>query len=511
MKKRNKVIVGVLCLFLISGMIVNSIDVRSSTVSEYDISNPRVEDDLTTWDCVYFGNYWQNDTNEDGVADENDEKEPIKWRVLSVDGNDAFLLADKSLDFQQYNETGDDVIWETCTLRTWLNEEFFNESFSKNEQNTIKTTQVTDEGNTVYEIPSGNNTNDKIYLPSLTEVTNSIYGFNNTINNEKTRMATATKYVIKQRMNDTTGSSEFPEDKESAWGLRTHNKYRSNGIINGESVPYTLGLIVRAYGRIAINSPNMTTAAYYFDIRPCLHIDLSSNTWSYAGTVNSDGEVNEPTSELPTPTVEPTSTTKPTEDVVATEDPTTTPTPEKTPEVAATATPMLESTEYPTIESTATTTIEPTPWTTVTSTSTEEPSSPSPVLTNPTPTQATTQNYSNNTVTTSTTQQKIINNTQQKATVTKPSKPKISSVKNNKKKTVTITWKKVSGAVGYQIQYATNDAFSRKSKTTSKTKISIKKLKTKKTYSFRIRAYKLNGKTKVYGKWSNVKRIKIKK
>ena len=105
-----------------------------------------------------------------------------------------------------------------------------------------------------------------------------------------------------------------------------------------------------------------------------------------------------------------------------------------------------------------------------------------------------------------------ITNTQPKTTpVTAPSKPTKLSVKNNKKKTVTLTWKKVKGAKGYQVQYAYNEPFSKKTKTTTKTKLVVKSLKKKKTYSFRVRAYKLDGKKKVYGKWSTVKKVKIKK
>ena len=77
-----------------------------------NIQKPQTSDDgITTWDCVYFGSYWQNDTNGDGVADQDDAKQPIKWRVLSVDGEDVFLLADKNLDVQPYDETGEKV---TC-------------------------------------------------------------------------------------------------------------------------------------------------------------------------------------------------------------------------------------------------------------------------------------------------------------------------------------------------------------------------------------------------------------
>lgn len=55
----------------------------------YGLKNPVTDkSSVTTWDCVYFENYWQDDTNGDGAADNNDEKQPIKWWVLSVDGDD---------------------------------------------------------------------------------------------------------------------------------------------------------------------------------------------------------------------------------------------------------------------------------------------------------------------------------------------------------------------------------------------------------------------------------------
>ena len=84
--------------------------------------------------------------------------------------------------------------------------------------------------------------------------------------------------------------------------------------------------------------------------------------------------------------------------------------------------------------------------------------------------------------------------------------------KNQKKCKVKVTWKKVSNSLGYQIQYATNKKFKKKkSIQTKKTKYTIKKLKKKKTYYIRVRAYKMNGKKKVYGKWSKVKKVKVKK
>ena len=105
------------------------------------------------------------------------------------------------------------------------------------------------------------------------------------------------------------------------------------------------------------------------------------------------------------------------------------------------------------------------------------------------------------------------NSTNEPIKVTAPAGVKKLIAKNKKKKSVTLSWKKASGAKGYQLQYALNKKFTKKkkSKFTKKRKFTVKKLKKKKTYYFRVRAYKLNGKKKVYGKWSGVKKVKIKK
>ena len=103
MKFRNTVMSILLLIFLVSVVISFSYNKREISAGGYGVSNPIMKNGNTTWDCVYFGNYWQNDTNGDGKADQNDNKQPIKWRVLSVNGDDAFLLADQNLDAQPYN------------------------------------------------------------------------------------------------------------------------------------------------------------------------------------------------------------------------------------------------------------------------------------------------------------------------------------------------------------------------------------------------------------------------
>ena len=83
------------------------------------------------------------------------------------------------------------------------------------------------------------------------------------------------------------------------------------------------------------------------------------------------------------------------------------------------------------------------------------------------------------------------------------------------KKKFTVTWAKVSGVKGYQIQYSSDKKFKKnnKSVTVTKqktTKATVKKLKSKKKYYVRVRTYKtVNGK-KIYSSWSKVKSVKTK-
>ena len=94
-------------------------------------------------------------------------------------------------------------------------------------------------------------------------------------------------------------------------------------------------------------------------------------------------------------------------------------------------------------------------------------------------------------------------------------KPSILSAKNKKKQAVILSWSKKSGATGYQIQYATNKKFKSKKVVeitgSDITTTRIKKLKKKKTYYIRVRAYKTVSGRKQYSAWSTKKKVKIKK
>ena len=233
--------------------------------SSYGLSNPTISDGVTTWDCIYFGNYYQSNSS---------TKEPIKWRVLSVNGNDAFLLADQNLDVKKYNEEWKGVTWATCTLRTWLNDTFLNTAFASAEQATIKNTTIV------------NDTIDKVYLLSSAEASNTAYGFNGDFNTKsETRVATNTAYVA-----DKDGMKAVGE-ADCWWGRSPGFRSSCASYVSDDGYGSSYGNDVD-YG--------------YTAVRPALHLNLSpSNLWSYAGKVTSEGGGSS-SQATPTPTNTPT-------------------------------------------------------------------------------------------------------------------------------------------------------------------------------------------------------------
>lgn len=88
---------------------------------------------------------------------------------------------------------------------------------------------------------------------------------------------------------------------------------------------------------------------------------------------------------------------------------------------------------------------------------------------------------------------------------------KVSKIKyKKKKKNIVLTWKKVVKATGYQIQIAKNKSFTKKRKKYNESgRLCFIKVKTKGKYYIRVRAYAYQNGKRIYGKWSNVKKIKV--
>ena len=233
------------------------------------ITNDRGQsDELTEWDCIRFGHYPQSDAA-------GDQFEPILWRVLYVDGNDAFLISDSILDCKQYNPGSKTVTWEQSALREWLNGEFFSKAFSSKEQAAIIATSVTNPANPYMSSEAGNDTFDRIYVLSVSETLNPQYGFLSTYNiKSETRYAKVSPYAV---ANGAFSSGEGI----GLWTTRTAGFFDTVAYVsqNGE-------VIVAGH-----KNSNRETG-----VRPCLHLNLSNPVWESAGTVTSKGVTHTDTS-----------------------------------------------------------------------------------------------------------------------------------------------------------------------------------------------------------------------
>lgn len=104
-------------------------------------------------DIIEFGNYYGN----------------TEWIVLKREGDILTLLSKDCINQKPYNTEYEDVTWETCSLRKWLNEEYINEAFDGIEQQLIEETTIQNADNSECETEGGHDTKDKIFLLSLEE------------------------------------------------------------------------------------------------------------------------------------------------------------------------------------------------------------------------------------------------------------------------------------------------------------------------------------------------------
>ena len=104
--------------------------------------------------------------------------ELIRWRILSEDGETALILCDSIIANHRYDDSSNN--YASSEIRQWLNATFYETAFSELQRELILTTTV---DNSVYSTGYSSNpyacenTNDKIFLLSYREVTNSAYGF----------------------------------------------------------------------------------------------------------------------------------------------------------------------------------------------------------------------------------------------------------------------------------------------------------------------------------------------
>lgn len=186
---------------------------------EYGIS----KNEVVKGDSIYFGSYTQENSTV--------RYSMIEWIVLEVEEDRALLLSKQGLDIQQYNSNREAVTWETCTLRSWLNSDFYDSAFGYDEMQAILETTLTNEDNPEHGTDSGNDTQDKVFLLSKSEADKYL--------TEETRASIPTTFV---RAHFFGWEEKDDADEPMRYWLRTAGDYEHHvmtmGVFTNVFPPY---------------------------------------------------------------------------------------------------------------------------------------------------------------------------------------------------------------------------------------------------------------------------------
>ena len=331
------------------------IEVESSGEKiEGELCAPRIDADKgmnterkTTWDCVWFGSYPQTEiTNEDEIyaqlasADGWDEYgditidgtryrrilkgdsratsynatnpdsktsyyweddttyhyfryDPIKWRVLNVDSNQAYLVSDKVLDYNIFGGTTyDNSWWKTSCIRSWLNGysassnsdkvDYTNNSFVKfafadYEEEAIVTSTIPEGTHLYYGTSNGDDVTSTIHMLSESEVCGmqlaKTYGFGAAFEVEdESRSAMCTTYA-------------------KAMGVVSEESGKSNYWLR--STPNSGSIVIQVEASGSVDNRGVSPKKFS-GVRPTLYLNLNrKSAYAYAGEMCSDGTMSE--------------------------------------------------------------------------------------------------------------------------------------------------------------------------------------------------------------------------
>lgn len=179
-------------------------------------------------DLVYFGKY-----DQDNISANSDE--PLEWTVIAKEDNRMLLVTSSIIECSQYHNMQADTVWNGCSLRSWLNREFFNNTFSDDEASFIITSDCVNAANPKFGTGTSDNTADRIFLLSIDEALQYFSANGN-------RAAKGTDYAFYKGLS--IGADGFSE-----WLLRSSGQtLSSTAYIDGHGVVNYVGCDVSAQG-----------------------------------------------------------------------------------------------------------------------------------------------------------------------------------------------------------------------------------------------------------------------
>ena len=114
-------------------------------------TNPKPTENLKVGDTFFFGSFEQDNNAANGP-------ESIQWVVLDKEAGRILAISSQALDSQRFHKTAGSITWKNASVRTWLNQDFYNSAFDAEEKALISPQKV--------EVLAGT---DKVFLLSREE------------------------------------------------------------------------------------------------------------------------------------------------------------------------------------------------------------------------------------------------------------------------------------------------------------------------------------------------------
>ncbi|MBO4510775.1 MAG: hypothetical protein J5718_05465 [Lachnospiraceae bacterium] len=231
--------------------------------------------DLKRGQVVAFGKFEQDNNDSNG-------SESINWVVLNVnkDKKEITLTSKYALECMPYDSEEDlknrfpdgkgginwdnvNVTWEDSTLRTWLNNDFYNSAFGDEEKKLVAKQTLENKDNSYGNCTGkgGNSTEDYVFIFSNEEIVNTDYGYDyNNENADENRRCTCTEYAKAH------GGKNF------SWNSKLCCFYwlRSPGFTNKDAT------YVSDHGYVGMNGVHVSKYEYDNDccVRPVIVLEM---------------------------------------------------------------------------------------------------------------------------------------------------------------------------------------------------------------------------------------------
>ena len=95
--------------------------------------------------------------------------EKLRWKVLDIQDQKILVISSYKLCNRPYHNKCEDITWKDCSLREWLNNDFYNDRFSESERSKIIPCNIINEDNPSFNTPGCDRTTDNVFLLSIDE------------------------------------------------------------------------------------------------------------------------------------------------------------------------------------------------------------------------------------------------------------------------------------------------------------------------------------------------------